>query len=509
MKKLIGLLLVLTMAISLAGCGGGETAVKTDSGSDGSKANASKAITVAVWAVPNSFDTVAKPNTVMTSLVRSVYDYLVRIDKDLNYAPAIAASWKQIDSVTWNFEISDKYVFQNGEPLEMDDIVFSILRFRDEPQTSEIGNAIKDVTYEGQTLTVTLKEPNNSVVPRLLAELFIVNKSYIEEVGEEGLHKAPIGTGPYKVAKYVPGVSCELSTWDGYPFDQPVIEKITMIGVNEKSNIYISAETGQSQLGGDIEALDAERAKENPDLSIIEYNDIGVGFMDFNVTKAPFDDPNVRRAIGYALDRESFCSVIPGSTPAYSMIASAFKNEYYQSKNMPGYDIEKAKEMLAKAGYNESNPLEFDVIIFFPEPALQIYQGMLRSIGVTMNINLVEHGVYLDMRDTLKYQASYTRRVNKTGTALKDISYYGSKGSLNNTGYSNARVDELIGLLLTETDVEKLHKAYIELQDIVAKDMPYVPVMTPCSFWVKNNELKKTVHLYNGIFEFREFDTKG
>jgi peptide/nickel transport system substrate-binding protein len=159
------------------------------------------------------------------------------LDAEKKYNPAIANSYKQIDSLTWQFDINLDYVFQNGDPLTMDDVVFSLMRLKDIPKQADIGSLIDSVTYEGNVLTVKITKANNSIIPRIITTAVIVNKAYIEANGDDAVYKNPIGTGPYKVAEFIPGTSVGIETWDGYPLSTEIHKLLT--GIPEDATVIL------------------------------------------------------------------------------------------------------------------------------------------------------------------------------------------------------------------------------------------------------------------------------
>lgn len=505
MKRFFTLFLVLMSIFSFAACSGvkepiaGQEVKENVGNGDGSKA-----ISIVLFHVPPTLDTGSVNEFNATRVNACIYDYLVDKDIDGNWVPSVATSWKQVDNTTWTFNISDQFVFQNGEPLEMEDIVFSLERLKTAPAASVYANGVAEATYEGQVLTIKLKKPDNSVIPQLLNAMFIVNKSYIQEVGEDGLNIKPIGTGPYKVSSYDPATKAVLTTWEGYPFEKPDIEQITVLGGADSSARYIMIETEAVQFGGVLNYLDGQRAAKDGRFAVADISDVGVAAIKFNLTKAPFNNANVRKALAYALDREMYCQVAQGSTPAYSMVAASIP-ESTKASTIPEYDLEKAKKLLAAEGYSTSSPLQFDVTTFMPETALEAYQSVLASIGVKMNINSVQVGAYTDAETSGNFEALYSRYVNRSRSPMEEVQYYVSWGSKNTTGYSNARVDELGKIIYNSVDSAEISKCFAELQEIAGEDLHMLPIMTPHSYWAYSKALENVKISPNGIFDMSTF----
>ncbi len=197
------------------------------------------------------------------------------------------------------------------------------------------------------------------------------------------------------MAEFIPGTSVVIETWDGYPFKQPQINKITYTAIPEDANRYIAVETGQVQYAALVSSLEMGLAAENSELSTIKGSSLKFLVFIFNCQQAPFDNVNVRRALAYALDRDSFCALAGGRDPVSTPFFGGYDDLYSVSDNMPTYDLDKAKQLLEEEGYNSSNPLKFELVYWFNEPGLELYQSALKSIGVDVTLKQVEFSVYL------------------------------------------------------------------------------------------------------------------
>ena len=190
-------------------------------------------ISAAFSTLPNGLDCLSEDVIPNLTIGNDLYDHLMWRASDNTATPAIAKTQKQVDATTWQFEINLDYVFQNGDKLTMDDVVFSLTRLRDIPKSADIGKLIDSVTSAGNILTVKVNQADNTIIPRIIDKTIIVNKAYITKGGDDAIYKNPIGTGPYKVTKFVPGATVVLETWSGYPFQKPQITKITYSAIRK------------------------------------------------------------------------------------------------------------------------------------------------------------------------------------------------------------------------------------------------------------------------------------
>lgn len=465
-----------------------------------------EAFHITVYRVPATLDSLALGNTTCTALAQNIYDNLVYMDHDLKWQPNVATSWEQVDATTWKFEIGEGFVFQNGEEMEMDDVVYSLTRLKDTNLMATSGSKIKDVTYEGRTLTVNMTEPDNAAMQQILSMGFIVDKSYVEETGEDALNLKPIGTGPYKVVEYEPAAKIILNAWDGYHGEAPDIKKITIEGTEDSSQRYINVETGKSQLVNNLNWSYAGRAQDTDNISLAQTFDCGCAMIVFNVNSAPFNDIRVRKAIACALDRDAWVTVAEGCDPAYSIVAKNFEY-YHESEKMPKYDPAKAQELLKEAGYTASNPLKFKLQTFFVgETPLELFQASLASLGIQMEIEICTSAVYNENIANGTFEAGFAKAMNRSVTPLEDLQMFETKGVKCYSGYSNSRVDELVKEIRSATDQELIKKDFVEIQEIAAEDIPMLPICQVSQYWAYTSGLEGLPFDYypNGWFRLAE-----
>ena len=483
MKKVLSLILVFAVIIALAACGTASTPAASSNPSAGAPAASSSSalsspgkpveITVAFASLPNGLDPLSEDATSNMSISNDVYDHLMWRGADNSMTPAVAKSLNKVDGVTWQFEINLDYVFQNGDKLTMDDVVFSIMRLKDIPKTADIGKLIDNVSYTGTTLTVKVVKEDNSIIPKIIDKTLIVNKAYIAKNGDDAIYKNPIGTGPYKVTEFTPGTTVVLETWSGYPFAQPQISKVTYIGIPENANRYIAVETGKAQYAALVSSLEMNLAEKNDKLSTLTTDSSSNQCFVFQCEKPPFDNVNVRRALAYAFDRDSFAALNGGRPPVVSLLFGGYKDLYVVGDAMPTFDLEKAKQMLAAEGYTASNPLAFELLYWTPDPGLELYQSTLKSIGVEMTLKQVEFSVYLSREGAGDFDVAWTSQTNRNGNALTDLDRfdYNLVGSRDISRYKNDQVQDLIGKMRVASD-QDLKSLSVQINQILAQDVP-------------------------------------
>lgn len=516
MKKLFCVLLVLALAFSLAACN--KAGEEANSGSTGgntgqSGSSAPVEITVALTELPNSLDPISDDYPDTLTVCYHIYDRLVNFDEDNNILPGMSKSWKKLDDKTWQFDVDiANYKFQNGDPLTMDDIVYSFLRVRDIPKQADAAALIDSATYEGNTLTLKFTIVDNSLLQRMLNACIIVDKAYIEANGEDAIHLNPIGTGPYKLLEFTPGTTCVIGTWDGYPSAKPQIEKISFLGIGEDAARYIAVETGQAQLAVGVSIYEQELAEENSETSAyVKESATTEGFV-FNCSRPPFDNVNVRIAVAHAIDRAGCCALQEGRNPQSSYLFCGYSEWYYESPYMPDYDLQLAKEMLAAEGFNESNPMNIELVTYsYSENSIELLQSILKTIGVELKLSRVEFGTYLDAEYNGTFDMLWCGLMNRGGHPFMDLDRFDVNmiGTRNISRYVNPAAMDLVTKIRAGTDTQELKADITELNDIIAREVPMFAVYQWAERCVYSNNLSGFMANVDMAYSFRNATYNG
>lgn len=233
-------------------------------------------------------------------------------------------------------------------------------------------------------------------------------------------------------------------------------------------------------------------------------------YLGFNVNKAPFNNPKVREAISYAINQGPIIDVafVGGAIPADSIIGPELFGYYPVEKYE--YNIEKAKELLKEAGYENGlktkiwindNPVRRDIAV--------ILQDQLKQIGIDVAIETLEWGAYLDGTARGEHEmfilgwGTVTRDPDYGITALVSTDTQGGAG--NRSFYSNPKVDELLKAGRAELDVEKRKEIYKEIQEIIRKDIPMYMIAYPTYNVITKKDVKNfnfelaTAHRLYGV----------
>ena len=463
MKKCSVFFLILIAIGSFAFAGGSSDASSSSSGYKDT-------IIFAQGADVTSFDPHVGKETPAVAVTNHIYDTLVDVDPVTgDIIPQIAESWEQLDDLTYRFKIRKGITFHNGENLTVDDVKFSLERAIATPAVSYIVDFIDTVTIEDDdTVVVKTKDPYAPALRNLAVPYAaIVPKDYVS-ANEDILKTAPVGSGPYKFVSWSQNDNIKLEAFDDYYAGAPKTKYIEMKVIPEAAQRSIALETGEIDIAYDLLTSDARRVENSRNLTLYEVPSLSCYYISFNMNKAPFDSKLVRQAISMAIDRQLLVDTVNGGSgeAANALIAPAVFG-YYNPGDFE-YNPEKAKELLAEAGY----PNGFSCTLWVNNSQervemCQAIQAMLLEIGINCRIEVLEFGAFISRTTSGEHDMAYFGWVTSTKDA--DYTYYSlehstQQGAAGNRSFTDDPIiDELVNIGRTNTDEEVRLEAYKEL----------------------------------------------
>ena len=459
MKRIIKTAVPIVMSVMLA-------APLTAAAADASPHAASDEISIGV---AQDFDSLAPDHMTAAGtkeIMFNVFEGLVKPSPEGEIVPAVASEVeKSDDSLTYTFTLRDGVTFHNGDPVEMEDVLYSIDRRRqpddDAAAYLEALDVISDIKTADNTLTITLSEPSNEFLA------YIMN-CYILPSDYEDQETAPVGTGPYKFVSRSVQDSLVLERFDDYYGTKANIGKATFKVLENADGLVLGLQSGALDL---VAHLSSDQTAQLDDDFAIETGSMNlVQALYLNNAEKPFDDVRVRQALCYAIDKQAVIDLafdgygIPLGTsmfPSFSKYYDESLTDYYT------YDPAKAKELLTEAGY----PDGFDMTITVPSNytphvnTATVLVELLREIGVNVTVQPVDWGTWLeDVYTNRKFQSTITGLTSDNMTARKLLERFGTDVGNNFTNYSNADYDETLAKALAAADDEEQTALYRELE---------------------------------------------
>jgi peptide/nickel transport system substrate-binding protein len=442
---------------------------------------------VMAWHVtiaPSWFDpSTAPPQITPFGMMYAIHDALVRSYPGHKMGPSLAESWQESeDGLTYEFKLRPNLTFHNGDPVTTEDVKFSFDRYKGAGATA-LHEHVKDVEIvDPRVIRFHLKEPWPDFMTfygtTASAAGIVVPKKYIQQVGDEGFKKHPIGAGPYKFVSSTPGIEVVLEANPNYWRLVPKIKTLVMRSVPEATTRALMVKTGEADIAYALDGPDAQGLKD-AGVQVVATKHASIFWLDFAKQwdeKSPWHDKRVRLAVNYALDRKgiSEAACLSFCPPAGVIVPRVM--EYALQVEPPPYDVGKAKQLLAEAGYpNGFDAGEFTAIPGFPT-VIDAVVNDLNAAGIRIHLRSMERAAFYAAWQEKKLTPLYMAAAGNSGNAASRVeSFIYSKGAYANGGYPD--IDELFLQQAKERDSQKREAILHKIQQLTIDRAMFAPIM--------------------------------
>ena len=553
MKKFSLMTLLGVLLLVLAACsddsdvdeatGGGEEA-----GSEGGT------MTLAIPADAVSMDPHGSNDVPSEQIRDTIYEPLVTQDENFELVPVLAEEYEQIDDTTWEFKLREGVTFHDGSEFNAEVVKANLERVLDPAKASArafLFEMVSEVNViDDYTVQVVTEYPYAPLINNFthgagkMISKELIDKDYqnaldkagsdvsLEEYydlraegGEE--HEAvaneissyvgelvesePVGTNYFKFESRSPGEVTSVVRNDDYWGEETAkLDGVDFKVVSEPGSRLAELESGTSDAILATLSSNIERVDSNPDVTLQRQESVSIDYIGFNTEKEPFNDPKVRQAITHAFDSEAVLEgVYNGSgQPAVAPLAPGVLG-YSEDLEGREYNMDKAQQLLDEAGVedltinlmvNDDNPERVDVALWLQES--------LSELGITVNVEQVEWGAYLEATGAGEHDMFILGWSNSTGDPDNGISplfhsdNIGADG--NRSFYNNPELDSLLDQARQESDEEKRGEMYTEAQQILVDDAPAIFIRHGENLNAYNNNVENFQGDSYNIFDFRE-----
>lgn len=483
MKK-ITILLLLTMMISIAGCSVPSTG---DDSTD--------KIVFAPNTDAQTLDPQHMNDNTSEQVIRMIYNSLLKFNEKSEVVGALAESWEvSPDGKEWTFQLRKGVTFHDGAELNAEAVKKSFDRLLNKDnglaqyQSFEM---IKEVSViDEHAVKIITKEPFGAFEAIMAStSAGIISPKVIDAFGKNlgKTAESSIGTGPYRVVEWKKDQQMVLERYDSYFSEKAATKTIVYKPIPEAASRVMALETGEVDVIQQIPAKELKRLESNPELEVVKIPSNNQRQFRFNVSKKPFDDPRVRQAVSYAIDRQAILDNVVTGLGELSTSALAKVTWGYHDLGVIPYDPEKAKRLLTEAGY----PNGFQTRIATTERYIQGVElaeaiaAQLKKVGIEASIDVKEWSEIVQEWSGLAPD-EFTQEIFIMGAAPSTLEadkgmrtiYATAKTNEQNYGfYSNKEFDDVIHKAMTEIDPDKRKTLYKRAQEIVY-------IEDPVAFWL-------------------------
>lgn len=512
---------VIAFLLILSACSSDENVDEAASGEEGAEGGNTGDLTVGTLADVVSLDLHGSNDSASSQVRTNIYERLLNQDVNMELQPGLATEYEQVDETTWNFKLREGTTFHGGEDFTAEDVAATFDRVRDEALASpvlflyEMIDEIEVVndyeinihtTIPFAPLASHLAHSTAGIMPKelidsdyqaaldaagsdmSLEEYYEARDSrsdaYEEIKGDLGEHlgtvigSEPNGTNHMQFVSRSAGDSVTLERFEDFQGGDRYFETVEFRVIPETGSRIAELETGGIQIATDIDSSNVDRVENGSDTALEVKDSVRMSYLGFNTEKEPFNDPKVRQAISYAIDREEIVAgVYDGmGIPAKGPLAP---DVWGYNEDLEGveFDLEKAKELLAETdvadGFSTTLWVNDDQQII--DTAVYI-QNKLSELNIDVQVEQFEWGAYLETLANGDHDMFILGWTTVTGDAdygLYALFHSKNIGAAGNRSfYANDEVDELLDAGRAEVDEAARQEVYTEVEEILVEEVP-------------------------------------
>ena len=459
-------------------------------------------------------------------LLDNTYEGLVRRDAALKIEPSLATKWVATNSTTWRFTLRQNVKFQDGTPFTANDVVFSFKRAKGK-NSNMAGNikTIVDVKKIDDYTVDLITNGSDPILPRTLASIYMMSEKWCKAHGSEEVSNLKegqenfaatnaMGTGPFKITERKPDVKTVFEAYtDWWECCKHNIKTAVFTPISNDSTRTAAVLSGDVDVMFPVPIQDTQRIESTTSIDLVKGADLRTAFLIMNQKddelkssnvkgKNPFKDIRVRQAIYHAINIEAIHKrIMRGFSAPTALIYAPAVNGYSSALNKRlDYNLEKAKELMKQAGYEDGFSVTFDCPndrYINDEKISQAIVSMLSKIGI--KINLVSQTKSLFFGKILRYESDFLFLgwVPETGDAHNIFSSLvqtrdneKQQALFNFGGYSNPTIDTLTDKIRSELNVTKRNQMIYDATKIMRDDVSHIPLHNQVVVWGKKKNIQ-------------------
>ncbi|MEQ9891297.1 glutathione ABC transporter substrate-binding protein GsiB [Pectobacterium aroidearum] len=487
---------------------------------------AAKDAVIAVGSTFTSLDPYDANDSLSQTVAKSFYQGLFGFDKDMKLVNVLADSYDvSPDGLTYTVKLHPGVKFHDGSAFNAAAVKVNLDRASNPDNRLKRYNLFKMIektdVVDDLTVKITLKTPFSAFVNNLAHPAAVmISPAALKQYGKDiGFH--PVGTGPYRFVAWNQTDFVKVEKFSGYwKAGLPKLDSITWRPVVDNNTRAALLQTGEAQFAYPIPFEQAKVLEKNDKLALVASPSILHRYISMNVTQKPFDNPKVRQALNYAINKEALIKVAFSgyATPAEGPLPGSID---YSVKYQPWpYDPAKARELLKEAGY----PDGFTTTLWSShnhstaQKVLQFTQQQLAQVGVKVQVTAMDAGQRAaevegkGVKET-GVRLFYTGWSASTGEADWALSPLFATASwppaqFNTAFYSNPQVDADLANALKTTDRTEKQKLYQDAQDKIWADAPWIFLATERLVSANSKKLTGFYVMPDTLFSFEEADLK-
>lgn len=555
-KKSLLLVTVLVTSMILSGCGGNKpaessagvtTAANGNTAAPTNDAAPGLDLAVQVGPDPETIDPALNSSADGANMIMHAFETLMIVDQENKIVPGQAESYEvSKDGLTYTFHLRDGLKWSDGSPLTANDFVYSWKRLADPkvaaPYAGDMLGYVKgyEEAAAGNIDALGVSAPDDKTfvvelsVPCVYflklsthATMVPVQKASVDANGEQWSLKPEtyVSNGPLKMIDWVPGSHVTFAKNENYwNAEKITLNTLKFVLMEDANAAYSAYRTGEVAMIKDVPTEEIPSLKDKEEFHVAA--NMGISYIDFQNEKEPFNNPDVRRALSLAIDRDYVSNTVMQGigAPAGNFVPMGVTDveggTYFEDvtrKNNGGdffnikdheSDVVKAKELLAKAGFPDGKgfpPFEYMTNDAGHNKAVAEYLQSCwkENLGISMDIKIVEWGTFAPTRRAGDYQVARDAWSLDYDDPSNLLNLMKSTSGNNNALYKNPELDKLLDEANSTIDVKEHYAKLHEAENMILKDAAIAPLNYRNDFWLQNPKLKGTWYSPYGYWFFQ------
>lgn len=462
MKKNWLLMLTLITALLLAACSSDNSSTKSNNESSGGSKEV-ESLTYASLTDAVGLSPIMTNDSASSNVIEHVYETLFERDAEtMEIKPLLAESYENPDDLTWVIKLKQGIKFHDGTDFNADAVKYTFDKLRDPATAAPRASLLEPVdtitVVDDYTVEIKTKYPYGP----FLAALSHSNAAIVSPTADQkqDLMKEPVGTGPFKFVSWTPGDQVVLEANPEYRDGPPAVKKFILKVVPEVSTAISMLQAGEVQFIDKLPTEQLSRIEGMKNVNVEKVNGTGEYYLTFNFSRPENQDPEFRKAVASAIDRDAFISKLNGLGVRSDSVIGPQVFGHKDSADNAGtaYDLEAAKELVKKNGYDKrpiklltANRGNFVLMA-------EVVQAQLAEAGFDVQIETMEWAAFLDTARAGNYDLTFLSWSNVTadGSELLYPNFHSDNvGSSNRAQYSNPEFDKLVEASRTTTNQEE------------------------------------------------------
>lgn len=494
-----GVALLLAGVLSFIGAGGSAVAVQA------ATTRPSGTLNVCINAYPPNLDPSASTALVDRYVQYSIFDRLYNLNAKLQIVPMLAASLPKITDggKVYTIQLRKGIKFQDGTPFNAQAVVFNLERYMNpsSARASEV-SSIQTVQATGPyTVKLTLKAPYSPLTSMFTDRSGMIGSPTAIKREGANFGNHPVGTGPFEYVSAVKGSTITLKANPHYwQKGEPKVAEVVYHAITDPNVEVANLQSGQCDI---IDSVPAQDVKPLSGGATRVYATAGIGFQGFflNVKAAPFDNVWLRRAVSAAINRKALVqTVFPGVAEAGNGPFAPSTPAASASGPVPGPNLKAARADLNAGGHPGGFSFTFKTATGpITQEVASVLQAQLAQVGIQMTIQQEDFGTLLNDCSTQAYQAcalGWSGRADPDGDIY---SWFYTGAALNDSGYSNATVDNDLNQARALSNMAQRVREYTIIMTTIHNQAPYVFLYFPKNVMAARSIVKGFVNYPDGI----------